>query len=166
VHSKFRKVRCSSILRPMRTLVVFWAIYLFAIPVRAEVYTNAFLRAEAGSVSLSPDQTSASVTLAVTNSTAVPYSIVLLSAVLKDNRGHFFEPAGRPRGIPVGRPFTCERGVVLAPGGPLIIEFSFRVPARAMLETPTLNFSAEFQAQRQTCENFTVSLANLSASAE
>jgi hypothetical protein len=150
----------------MRALITLWAISLFATSARAEVYTNAFLRAEAGSVSLSPDKTTASVTLAVANSTAVPYSIVFLSAALKDNLGHFFEPSGRPRGIPMGRPFTCEQGVVLAPGASLIIGFSFRVSPRAMLETPTLNFTAEFQAQRQTCENFTISLKNLSASAE
>ena len=149
----------------MRTLVVFWAIFLFATPARAEVYTNAFLRAEAGSVSLSPDKTTASVTLAVANSTAIPYAIVFLSAVLKDNRGHFFEPAGRPRGIPIGRPFTCEQGVLLAPGASLVIELSFWVSAPSMVETPTLNLSAEFQAQRQTCENFTISLTSLSASA-
>ena len=150
----------------MRALVVLCIITLFASPARAEVYANAFLRAEAGSVRLSADKTRASVNLALVNSTAAAYSIVFLSAVLKDNRGHFFEPAGRPKGIPMGKPFTCEQGVVLTPGEPLVIDFTFRVSSRAMRDTPTLNFSAEFQAQRHSCENFTIGLDNLSAIAE
>ena len=150
----------------MYALVVVWTIILFAISAYAEGYTNAFLGAEASAVKLSANKTMAWITLAVTNSTAGPYSIVLLSAALKDNHGHFFEPAGRPTGIPMGRPFTCDQGVVLTPGESRTIDFSFRVSSRAMMNTPMLNFSAEFQAQRHTCENFTISLNNLTTVAE
>jgi hypothetical protein len=150
-------------LAPMRVLVALLILGLFASPTCAEVvYTNAFLRAEAQSISLSSDKTRASVSVALTNTTAAPYPIVFLSAGLKDNRGNFFEPAGRPVGIVTGRPYTCEGGVVLVPGKRLDIEFSFRVSPAAMLDTPALNFLAEFQAQRRSCENFTVSVPNLS----
>lgn len=147
---------------PMRALVVLAILILLASPVRAEVYGNAFLRAEAASVNLSPDKSRGSVSLAVTNSTAAPYSIVFLSAVLKDDRGYFFELAARPTGIATGRPFNCQTGAVLPPGATLVVGFSFRISPRLAPDTTKLKFSAEFQAQRGSCENFTVSLNNLS----
>jgi hypothetical protein len=128
---------------------------------RAEVYTNAFLRAEAASVTLSDDKTTLTLSLAVDNTTTRPYPMIFLSATLKDNLGNFFESANRPTGIPTGRPYSCEQGTVLAAGAPLVVVFSFRLPSRASLNNPSLTLSAEFQAQRDTCENFTVSLANL-----
>ena len=149
--------------QPMHILIVFWMSMLVAIPAYAEAYTNAFLRAEAGAVRLSSNKATASVTLAIANSTAGPYSIVFLSAALKDNRGNFFKPSGRPKGIPTGRPFTCEQGVLLTPEQSLTIDFSFRVSSRAMVNTAIFNFSGEFQAQRHTCENFTIILNNLTA---
>lgn len=147
---------------PLRALVVLTIAVLFAPSARGEVYANAFLRAEAASAVLSQDKTIASVTLTVNNSTAAPYSLVFLSAVIKDDRGYFFTPAARPTGIVTGRPYTCETGVVLAPGASLVIGFSFRVFPRLPPDTAALRFSAEFQAQRDTCESFTVSLNNLS----
>lgn len=150
----------------MRALVVLAILTLLASPVRAEVYANAFLRAEAASVNLSPDKSTASVSLVVTNSTAAPYSIVFLSAVLKDDRGNFFELANRPTGIATGRPYTCQTGAVLAPGASLLIGFSFRVSRRLAPNIARLSFSAEFQAQRGSCENFTVSLNNLGVVAD
>lgn len=152
------KPRCAN---SLRALVVLAILALCTAPARAEVYSNAFLRAEAASVVLSPDKTTASVSLAVANSTAAPYSIVFLSAVLKDDRGYFFEPAARPAGIATGRPFNCQTGAVLAPGASLVIGFSFRMSPRLPPNTTTLKLSAEFQAQRGTCENFTISLNNL-----
>jgi hypothetical protein len=146
---------------PARALVALVFLVLLASSVRADVYTNAFLRAEVASVKLSDDKTTLTLSLAVDNTTAVPYPIVFLSATLKDDLGNFFAPASRPTGIPTGELFNCKQGTVLAPGGHLVIFFAFRLPSHAMLKNPSLTLSAEFQAQRSTCENFTVSLSNL-----
>src|SRR5687768_14924621 len=108
-------------LKPMRALLIFSILALLASPALARVYTNAFLRAEAGSVALSDDRTAASVSLAVENTTAAPYRIVFLSASLKDNRGHFFDLFGHPTGIDFGSRYTCDKGFVLMPGARLII---------------------------------------------
>jgi hypothetical protein len=147
---------------PIRTIATLAIIVLFAFPARTEVYSNAFLRAEAVSVLLSGDKTRASVSLDVKNLTAAPYKVVYLSAILKDDRGYFFEPAARPTGVAIGRLFTCETGAVLAPGASLVIGLSFRISPRLAPDATTLRLSAEFQAQRGTCENFTVGLDNLS----
>jgi hypothetical protein len=146
----------------LRALVVLTITVLFASSARSDAYINAFLRAQAASVVLSEDKTTANVTVAVANSTAAPYSLVFLSAVLKDDRGHFFTLAARPTGIATGRPSTCEAGVILEPGASLSIGLSFKVFSRLPPDTTTLRLSAEFQAQRHTCESFTVSLNNLS----
>jgi hypothetical protein len=153
--------RQSSMVDPVRALVALVFLALLASSARAEVYTNAFLRAEVASVKLSDDKTTLTLSLAVDNTTAGPYPIVFLSAALKDDLGNFFAPASRPTGIPTGEPFNCKQGTVLAPGAHLIIVFAFRLPSRAMLNNPSLTLSAEFQAQRSACENFTISLSNL-----
>ena len=146
----------------LRALVVLTITVLFASSACSDVYINAFLRAQAASVVLSEDKAIANVTVAVTNPTPAPYSLVFLSAVLKDDRGHFFTPAARPTGIATGRSNTCETGVILEPGASLLIGLSFKVLPHLLMDTTTLRLSAEFQAQRHTCESFTVSLNNLS----
>jgi hypothetical protein len=147
---------------PLRALVVLIITVLFVSSAHSDVYINAFIRAQAASVVLSEDKAIANVTVAIANSTAAPYSLVFLSAVLKDDRGHFFTLAARPTGIATGRPSTCEAGVILEPGASLLVGLSFRVFPRLQPDTTTLRLSAEFQAQRNTCESFTVSLNNLS----
>ena len=146
----------------LRALVALTITVLFAPSARSDVYINAFLRAQAASVVLSEDKAIANVTVAVANSTAAPYSLVFLSAVLKDDRGHFFTSAARATGIATGRPNTCEMGVILEPGASLLIGLSFRVSPRLPPDTTTLGLSAEFQAQHHTCESFTMSFNNLS----
>jgi hypothetical protein len=146
---------------PLRVLVVLMITVLFVSSARSDVYINAFLRAQAESVVLSEDKSIANVTITVVNSTAAPYSLVFLSAVLKDNRGYFFTPADRPTGIVTGRSNTCEVGMILEPGASLLIGLSFRVFPPLPPDTTTLRLSAEFQAQRHTCESFTVSLNDL-----
>jgi hypothetical protein len=158
-----RETRGEAGLAPLLpTLVILTITVLFASSARGDVYINAFLRAQASSVVLSEDKATANVAVAVANSTPAPYSLVFLSAVLKDDRGHFFTPAARPTGIATGRPYTCETGVILEPGASLLIGLSFRISPRLPPDATTLRLSAEFQAQRHTCESFTVSLNNLS----
>ena len=136
-------------------------VALFVSPTQAQVYSNSFLKVESPTISLLNKNSIASINISLTNTTESPYTIVFLSASLKDNRGHFFDAAARPTGIVVGRRYACEGGVVLAPGKSIVIDFTFRVSPSAMVDTPALNFIAEFQAQRDSCENFSVSLPNL-----
>ena len=150
----------------MHRLAAVLILALIASPARADVYSNTFLRAEAPQITLSLDKTTASVSVTLANTTEAPYSIVFLSASLKDNRGHFFDPAARPTGIVTGKRYTCQGGVALAPGTSLKIDFTFRVSPPAVADTPVLNFVAEFQAQRASCENFSVNLPNLRVNAK
>jgi hypothetical protein len=145
----------------MRSLAVFLVIALFASPTQAQVYNNSFLRAEAQPIALLDNNTIVPVKISLTNTTDAPYAIVFLSASLKDNRGHFFDAAARPTGIVTGRPYNCDGGVVLAPGKSIMIGFTFRVSPRVMVDASALNFVAEFQAQRNSCENFSISLPDL-----
>jgi hypothetical protein len=158
--------RQSGMLKRMHALLIFPILALFASPAFAQVYTNAFLRAEAVSVALSRDRSAAVVSLTVENTTAASYRLVFLSASLKDNRGHFFDLFGRPTGIDIGSRYTCDEGFVLMPGARLVVGLSFRVSPRDVPDTPTLNLLADFQAQRHVCENFTVRLPNLEVDAE
>ena len=147
--------------RCMRWLAVLLLVALFVSPAQAQVYSNSFIKAEATPINLLDNKTKAFVNISLTNTTEYPYKIVFLSASLKDNRGNFFETEAPPTGIVVGRPYACEGGVVLGPRQSLTIDFTFKVSPRAMVDTPALNFVAEFQAQRDSCENFSVSLRNL-----
>jgi hypothetical protein len=150
----------------MSAFLVLPILALLASPAFAHVYTNAFLRAEAVSVTLSDDKTKAFASLTVENTTTAPYRIVFLSAALKDTRGHFFDVFGHPKGIDIGKRYTCDEGFVLTPGAPLVIGLSFNVSPRVMQDTRALNLLAGFQAQRHVCEDFTVRLPNLGVDAE
>jgi hypothetical protein len=147
-------------------MIVLTFLSVLTSPAGAEVYNNAFLRAEVTAVKLLDDKRTVTFSLVVDNTTALPYPVIFLSAALIDDRGNFLDPAGQPTGIPTGRPYSCAQGNVLTPGAHLVIVFSFKLPSRAMSSDPRLALSAEFQAQRGTCENFTVSLRNLEIAKE